>query len=76
MPDNEPVARGDRRADVWIEDDKDQKTKVRHTFPSRPPVEEVAESVRAGASADDAEVTDTAVTPESPSAWEALEEGD
>lgn len=70
MPDNEPVARGDRRDEVWIEDDKDQKTRVRHTFPSPPPVKEVGES----RVADDAEVTDTAATPENPSAWEALED--
>jgi len=76
MPDNEPVARGDRRADVWIEDDKDQKTRVRHTFPSQPPVEEVSEAAATGRVRDDAKVTDAAVLPEEPSAWEALEEDD
>jgi len=76
MSDNEPVARGDRRAEVWIEADKDQKTKVRHTFPSTPPIEEVGELAGQSARTDDAEVTDTAVTPENPSAWEALEDGE
>lgn len=55
-----PVARGDRRKDVWIESDERQLSKVRHTWPP--------------AETDDH--TDIAVVPEEPSAWEALEEGD
>ncbi len=74
MPDNEPVARGDRREDLWIEADKDQKTRVRHTFPSRPPVEQVSEAAASGRPCNDAEVTDAAIVREEPSAWEALED--
>ena len=73
MPDNEPVARGDRD-DLWIEADKDQKTKVRLTFPSRPPVEQVSEAAAMGRPSDDAEVTDAAVVRDEPSVWEALED--
>jgi len=31
-----PVAHGDRRKDVWIEPDKRQLSKVRHTWPAAP----------------------------------------
>lgn len=59
MPDPEkpPVAHGDRRREVWIEDDASQLSKVRHTWP-------------------EADVTDVAVTPDEPSAWEAVEDDD
>jgi len=77
MADEPPVARGDRREEVWIEKDRDQVTKVRHTFPTaRPPLEEHSEATQEGVSTDDAEVTDAVVMPEESSAWEAREEGD
>lgn len=56
-PKTPPVAHGDRRREVWIEDDPAQLTKVRHTWP-------------------ETDVTDVAVTPEEPSAWEAVEDDD
>lgn len=65
MPDT-PVAHGDRRKDVWIEDDQGQLSKVRHTWPTS----------REGAPAGPADVTDAAVVPEESSAWEAVEDDD
>jgi len=77
MADETPVARGDRREQVWIEKDRDQVTRVRHTFPTeRPPLQEHSEALQEGVPADDAEVTDAVVMPEESSAWEAREEDD
>ena len=71
MPDhdNPPVAHGDRRREVWIEDDPRQLSKVRHTWPlNRPPLHEHGQAPP--------DVTDAAVVPDEPSAWEALEDDD
>ena len=76
MPDT-PVARGDRRKDLWIETDERQLSKVRHTWPTgTPPLQEHSEAAGEGVPAEAGDVTDAAVMPEKPSAWEALEEGD
>ena len=75
-PEKPSVAHGDRREDVWIEDDPRQLTKVRHTWPvARPPMQEHSEASQEGAAADPS-VTDAAVVPEEPSAWEAVEDDD
>ena len=60
-PKTPPVAHGDRRREVWIEDDASQLSKVRHTWPTG----------RGGTGP-----TDAAVVPEGPSAWEAVEDDD
>lgn len=74
-PEEPPVAHGDRREDVWIEDDPRQLSKVRHTWPTaRPPLHEHSEASQEGAA--DPSVTDAAVVPEQPSAWEAVEDDD
>lgn len=76
-PDTPPVARGDRRREVWIEDDASQLTKVRHTWPTAtPPLHEASEAREEGVSPGLGEVTDAAVMPEEPSAWEAVEDDD
>ncbi|HYG26919.1 MAG TPA: hypothetical protein VD906_08430 [Caulobacteraceae bacterium] len=67
------VSRGDRRGQVWIEADKDQIAKVRHTFPAQGAVEEQSEASEEGRAAP---TGDVAIAPEEASAWEALEEGD
>lgn len=71
-----PVARGDRRKDVWIEDDARQLTKVRHTFPDDAPPPQGLACEAPPASKALARATDAASVPEEPSAWEALEDGD
>lgn len=74
-PEKPPVAHGDRRQDVWIEDDPNQLSKVRHTWPTRPPVHEQSEASEEGVAVDPS-VTDAAVIPDEPSAWEAVEDDD
>lgn len=71
------VAHGDRRGEVWIEDDKGQLSKVRHTWPAGAPLQRgQGEALKADGRAKLGEVTDAAVVPDEPSAWEAVEEGD
>ena len=75
-PEKPPVAHGDRRQEVWIEDDPNQLSKVRHTWPvARPPLQEQSEASEEGEQADPS-VTDAAVLPDEPSAWEAVEDDD
>ena len=75
-PEKPPVAHGDRREDVWIEDDPRQLSKVRHTWPvTRLPPDEHSEATREGAAVDPC-VTDAAVVPDEPSVWEAVEDDD
>ena len=73
--DSPPVAHGDRRREVWIEDDERQLSKVRHTWPTAAaPLQEQSEASGEGVAQPG--VTDVAVVPEEPSAWEALEDDD
>lgn len=74
MPDNPEVAHGDRRDKVWIEESAGQVSKVRHTWPAEGPLHEQSEAREKGDPARHADVTDTAVVPEDPSAWEARED--
>ena len=72
-PSETAVSRGDRRDKIWIEEDKDQVAKVRHTFPAKGAVEEQSEASEEGRAA---LASDVAIAPEDASAWEALEEED
>ena len=70
-----PVARGDRRKDLWIQDDARQLTKVRHTWPDdAPPPQGMDHQGEVPAAL--ARATDAASVPEAPSAWEAIEDDD
>ena len=71
------VARGDRRDELWIEEDKDQLTRIRHGWPAdhQPPHEQSEASERALQS-DEEGLADTAELINDESAWEAREKGD
>lgn len=70
-PSDPKVKHGDRRDEVWFEEDEDQIARVRHTFPAEGPAHEQSEASEKGLGV---QPTDVAVVPEGASAWEAVED--
>lgn len=76
-PPDTAVARGDRREELWIEEDAGQLTRIRHGWPAEhQPPHEQSEASERGLQSDDTGLADTAALINEESAWEAREEGD
>lgn len=74
-PSPTPVAHGDRREEVHLETDSDQMVRVSHLVkPDRLPPDMVG-SGPTGPRADGPPIQDAAVTPETPSVWDASPPG-
>jgi hypothetical protein len=73
-PGSEPIATGDRREDVHLAPDADQKYKaefLRHADTRPPPDEQSAAQERGEVGPDTPPVEDVRVAPDTPSVWDA-----